>query len=81
MLEEVLLKNARLEVMMELILERQGRDNIRADTIAETTTEETVVNFGLPVKSKQELDDLEFRLKNEPTFKKQLVIFYYYKIY
>lgn len=68
-------QSAEQQVMLDVLMTKHTvTENARGEDV--NTGSDTEIDFQLPVLSKANLDDLEHRLRNEPTFKKKLVIFH-----
>lgn len=71
------LDNIFAEVMKVRVLLEMQLDN-ETTAIAIPAIDENALGFKFPAESKDSLEDLEYRLRSEPAFKKLLVIIIHY---
>lgn len=70
---------AKMMVMLEILTEKLSLESARVLPTGIDSNEEVDSEFEFPLKSKNELDDFENKIRSEPTFKSKLVcIFYFY---
>lgn len=77
-LDKIFEEVVKIRVLLEVHLEKE----LECVAVPVADGDDHPLNFTFPAKSKDCLEDLEYRIKSEPSFKKQLVIHFhkYYSI-